>query len=322
MKTLVQKFGGTSLASPERILKAAEKALLAKKQGHPVILVVSAMATETDRLLNLCSTFSLTPLSGREVDVVASTGETVSAALTALAIRSLGGKARSFLGHQLPILTNSQANRAQIVSLNPRPLLDALANDEIPVVAGFQGVDSFGRITTLGRGGSDTTAVAIAAAIPDSLCEIYTDVNGVFTADPRTVPKARQLPFVSYKFMIEASELGAKVMHDRSVILGDRYGVPIHVKSSLSDGQGTFIGNQETHSRCVAIRKNEVSVVGDFLENLRDIKSHTQRILKSHGIRSLDISQRKISLTSVLPELDVLKAAQLFHKTYVEPICS
>ena len=322
MKYLVQKFGGTSLAGPERILKAAERALAAKQKGFGVVLVVSAMAHETDRLLNLCSTFSQTTEKGPEVDVVASTGETVSAALTALAIRSLGGKARSFLGHQLPIVTNSLANQAQIVSVNPGPLLESLAAGEIPVVAGFQGVDSAGRITTLGRGGSDTTAVAIAAALPKALCEIYTDVDGIFTADPRTVPQARHLPSVSYPFMIEASTLGAKVMHDRSVILGHRYGVNIRVRNSLNDTLGTEIGSKETHSRCIAIHKTQVSVIGDFVEGLGDIRGKASKFLKSHGVHVLDVAQRKLSFTSFIPEKEVLQAAHLFHKTYVEALCS
>lgn len=332
MKYLVQKFGGSSLATPTLIRRVAERVLEARRAGFGVIVVVSAMERETDRLLNLCSGFTdaVSMHTRAEIDVVASTGETVSAALTALAIQNLGGRARSFLGSQLPILTDDVANEAEILSINTAPLMEALERGEIPVVAGFQGTGSNGRITTLGRGGSDTTAVAIAAAIPGTVCEIYTDVDGIFTADPRCLPHARRLSSVSYKFMIEASTLGAKVMHDKSVILGLKYGVPIKVRSSFQEGIGSEIGKEETHSRCVTVDSKlvpsadirRVSIVGDFIEKSAHFGVDARKILVSNGVPSGGINQRPWSLTSFVNKDDVQRAVQIFHKTYVEQICN
>ncbi len=257
MPYLVQKFGGTSVATVERIRLVAKRVISAKRAGFEVIVVVSAMARETDRLLQLAETFSSHP-DHRERDVVASTGETLAAALTALALQSEGVKARSLLGYQLPLLTDS-GNEARILNVETAHIVDCLERGEIPVIAGFQGVDRQARITTLGRGGSDTTAVAVAAAL-SARCEIYTDVDGVFSVDPRLCSEAYLLPNISYRFMIEAAGLGAKVMHDRSVGMGMRYGVPITVKNSFHESTGTEIGKTETLVNCVTVDNNVARV--------------------------------------------------------------
>jgi aspartate kinase len=249
---IVQKFGGTSVGSIERMRNVAARCLATQQQGHQVALVVSAMSGETNRLLKLVSEIHDDP-NDREVDVIVSTGEQVSVGLVALAIRSAGGKARSFLGHQCKIVTDSSYSRARIVSIDGQPIKDALAAGEIAVIAGFQGVDEHGNITTLGRGGSDTTGVAIAAALGADVCEIYTDVDGVYTTDPNVVPTARKIDRISYEEMLELASLGAKVLQIRSVEMGMRYGVPIHVRSSFSDVPGTWVVPEETAMEKVVV---------------------------------------------------------------------
>ncbi len=249
---VVQKYGGTSVGSIERMQKVAERCLATARQGHQVAVVVSAMSGETNRLLDLTRQLHDDP-NDREVDVIVSTGEQVSVGLVALAIRKAGGKARSFLGHQCKIVTDSSFARARIVSIDGQPIRDALAAGEIAVIAGFQGVDESGNITTLGRGGSDTTGVAIAAALKADVCEIYTDVDGVYTTDPRDVPNARKIDRISYEEMLELASLGAKVLQIRSVEMGMRHGVPIHVRSSFSDAQGTWVVPEETDMEKVVV---------------------------------------------------------------------
>jgi aspartate kinase len=241
---IVQKYGGTSVGSIERMKNVAARCVATAKQGHQVAVVVSAMSGETNRLLKLVGEIHEDP-NDREVDVIVSTGEQVSVGLVALAIRGLGGKARSFLGHQCKIVTDSSFARARIVSIDSQPIKDAMAAGDIAVIAGFQGVDERGNITTLGRGGSDTTGVAIAAALGADVCEIYTDVDGVYTTDPNVVPSARKIDRISYEEMLELASLGAKVLQIRSVELGMRHGVPIHVRSSFSDAPGTWVVPEE-----------------------------------------------------------------------------
>jgi aspartate kinase len=237
---LVKKFGGTSVAGIDRIRRVARLALESQRAGNDVVLVVSAMAGETDRLLKLAHQLLSLPDS-RELDVLASTGEQVSVALTALAIQAEGGQAFSLLGHQLPVLTDSAFTRARIHWVEEGPIRGALLRGQIAVVAGFQGVDPENNITTLGRGGSDTTAVAVAAALGADVCEIYTDVDGVYTADPRICPSGQKLSAVSYEEMLELASLGAKVLQVRSVEIAMKYDVPIHVRSSFSEEEGTRI---------------------------------------------------------------------------------
>jgi aspartate kinase len=243
-KLIVQKYGGTSVGDLSRMQNVARRALSAQKAGHDVVLVVSAMSGETNRLLKLVHELTPRP-SEREQDVVLATGEQVSIGLVAIAIQTLGGKATSFLGHQCRIVTDSTFSKARIQQIDGAPILDVVKQGHIAVVAGFQGADEKGNITTLGRGGSDTTAVAIAAALKADACEIYTDVDGVYTTDPNVAPAARKLDRISYEEMLELASLGAKVLQIRSVEFAMKYRVPLWVKSSFSDDPGTLVCEED-----------------------------------------------------------------------------
>ena len=240
MALVVQKYGGTSVGTVERIKNVAKKVLAAKQRGNEVVVVVSAMAGETNRLLALAQQISELP-DERERDVLLASGEQVSSSLLSLAIKDLGQPARSFLGHQVRIETDKAYGKARIKSIDSTRIKRALKAGEIVVVAGFQGVDEEDNITTLGRGGSDTSAVAMAAALQANVCEIYTDVEGVFTTDPGICPKARKLDRISYEEMIEMASTGAKVLQIRSVELAKNFAVPVHVRSSFSEAEGTWV---------------------------------------------------------------------------------
>ena len=222
----------------------AERALRVQREGNRVVMIVSAMAGETNRLLGLAHQISDVP-DAREMDSLASTGEQVSAALVAMTIQKLGGKARSLLGHQVRVHTDNAFTKARIHAIENSRLLEVVNAGEVAVVAGFQGVDAEGNITTLGRGGSDTTAVAIAAAIRADVCDIYTDVDGVYTTDPNICPSARKIDRISYEEMLELASLGAKVLQIRSVEVAMKYGVPVHVRTSFSDKAGTMVVGEE-----------------------------------------------------------------------------
>jgi aspartate kinase len=237
---IVQKFGGTSVGSVARIKAVAEIAINAQRAGRCPVVVVSAMSGETNRLLGLAADVAVVA-DRRELDALAASGEQASAALTAIAIREAGGKARSLLGHQVRVLTDAVYGDARIRSVESKMILDCLRRGEIPVIAGFQGIDPEGNVTTLGRGGSDTTAVGVAAALASADCEIFTDVDGVYTADPRICPTARKLERVSYEHMLTLATLGAKVLHDRCVELARDHGVPVHVRTSFGNARGTWI---------------------------------------------------------------------------------
>jgi aspartate kinase len=241
---IVQKYGGTSVASLDLIREVARRVVRSKEEGHDVVVVASAMAGETNRLLDLARALSPDP-DQRECDVLVATGEQVSIALLALGIQALGRPARSFLGHQIKISTDSSHGRARIKSVDCEKIVQCLRNGEIAVVAGFQGVDGKQNITTLGRGGSDTSAVALAAVLKADLCEIYTDVEGVYTADPNLCPKAHKLLKVSYDEMLELTSLGTKVLQIRSVEFGKKYHIPLHVRSSFSDKGGTWVVEED-----------------------------------------------------------------------------
>jgi aspartate kinase len=241
---VVQKFGGTSVANLERMRNVADRALRTQREGHRVVMIVSAMAGETNRLLGLAHQISDVP-DAREMDSLASTGEQVSAALVAMTIQKLGGRARSLLGHQVRVHTDNAYTKARIQAIENSKLLEVVDGGEIAVVAGFQGIDQDGNITTLGRGGSDTTAVAIAAAIKADVCDIYTDVDGVYTTDPNICPSARKIDRISYEEMLELASLGAKVLQIRSVEVAMKYGVPVHVRTSFSDKAGTMVVGEE-----------------------------------------------------------------------------
>jgi aspartate kinase len=249
---IVQKFGGTSVGTIERIKNVAQRALDTQRAGNDVVVIVSAMAGETNRLLKLAHDVAPIP-DGREMDALAATGEQVTAALTSIAIQSLGGKARSFLGHQLKVLTDSAFTKARIKAIDAERLRETLAEGTIAVVAGFQGVDEQGNITTLGRGGSDTSAVAVAAAISASACEIFTDVDGVYTTDPNICKTARKIERISYEEMLELASLGAKVLQIRSVEVAMKYGVPVHVRSSFSDAPGTWVVGEDSSLESVTV---------------------------------------------------------------------
>lgn len=244
MSLIVQKYGGTSVGDIERIRAVARRALASRSAGHDVVVVVSAMAGETDRLLGLAREINGKP-RGRELDVLLSTGEQVTIALLAMALNELGQPARSFTGGQVRIETDAAHNKARIVQIDRDPLTHALGRGEIAVVAGFQGISGNGDITTLGRGGSDTTAVAIAAALDADECQIYTDVDGVYTTDPRLVPEARRLDRVTYEEMLEMASLGAKVLQIRSVEFASKYQVALRVLSSFGEGPGTLITSED-----------------------------------------------------------------------------
>ena len=244
MALIVQKYGGTSVGSPERIKNVARRVASWQAKGHRVVVVVSAMSGETNRLIALAKEMQTNPDS-REMDVIASTGEQVTIGLLSMALMGIGVKARSYTGGQVRVLTDSAFTKARIVSIDEGNIMRDLDNGYVVVVAGFQGVDGAGNITTLGRGGSDTSAVAIAAALKADECQIYTDVDGVYTTDPRIVPEARRLESITFEEMMEMASLGSKVLQIRSVEFAGKYKVKLRVLSSLEElgqeGQGTLI---------------------------------------------------------------------------------
>ncbi|MEK6601592.1 MAG: aspartate kinase [Candidatus Binatota bacterium] len=244
MALIVQKYGGTSVGTVELIKHVAKRVVATKQQGNEVVVVVSAMAGETNRLLALAQQLSETP-DERERDVLLASGEQASSSLLSLAIKDLGFRARSFLGHQVRIETDKAYGKARIKRIDSTRIKRALKDGEIVVVAGFQGVDEEDNITTLGRGGSDTSAVAMAAALNAKVCEIYTDVEGVFTTDPDICPKARKLIRISFEEMIEMASTGAKVLQIRSVELAKRLAVPVHVRSSFNEAEGTWVVEED-----------------------------------------------------------------------------
>lgn len=264
---IVQKYGGTSVGDCERIQNVAQRVIEAKRAGNSVVVVVSAMSGETDKLLSYTQFFSRLP-NTREVDMVLSAGERVTSALLAIALEELGYKAISLSGRGAGMVTDSSHTKARIESIDTTRLNDLLAKDYIVVVAGFQGVTRNGDVTTLGRGGSDLSAVALAGALQADLCEIYTDVDGVYTADPRIVPNARKLEQISYDEMLELASLGAKVLHNRSVEMAKKYGVQLVVRSSLNRSEGTVVKEVAKMEKMlisgVASDKNtsRVSVIG------------------------------------------------------------
>ncbi|RKT52076.1 aspartate kinase [Saccharothrix australiensis] len=241
MALVVQKYGGSSVESAERIKRVAERIVATRKAGNDVVVAVSAMGDTTDELLDLARQVSPVP-PAREMDMLLTSGERISMSLLAMAIHSLGAQARSYTGSQAGVITTSVHGKARIIDVTPSRIQDALSDGAIAIVAGFQGVSQDSKeITTLGRGGTDTTAVALAAALKADVCEIYTDVDGVFTADPRIVPNARRLETITYEEMLEMAACGAKVLMLRCVEYARRYGVPVHVRSSFSNKPGTIV---------------------------------------------------------------------------------
>jgi aspartate kinase len=316
---LVQKFGGTSVGSLDRIRNVAQRCIAARNAGHDVVVIVSAMSGETNRLLALAHEVTQVP-SAREMDALAATGEQVSAALTALAIQAAGGKARSFLGHQVRVLTDSAFTKARIKAIDAQVLKEATGAGEIAVVAGFQGVDEQGNITTLGRGGSDTSAVAIAAAIGADACEIYTDVDGVYTTDPNICPTARKVGRISYEEMLELASLGAKVLQIRSVEIAMKYQVPVHVRTSFNDSEGTWVVKEDESLEKVVVAgiaydKGEArvhvvgvddrpGVVADLFGGLAEKNISVDMIIQNAAARA----DGRADVTFTLPKTDLARA--------------
>jgi aspartate kinase len=264
MPLVVQKYGGTSVGSLERIRAVAKRVAATRAEGNDVAVVVSAMSGETDRLLGLGRDLSGKPPE-REMDALVATGEQVSAALLSIALGEIGVPAESLVGHQARIFTDGVYTKARIQAIDTEPLRSVTRQGAVPVVAGFQGLDSEGNITTLGRGGTDTTAVALAAAAQADRCEIYTDVDGVYTTDPRLCSSARKIERITFEEMLELASVGAKVLQLRSVEVAMKYGIPIHVRSSFSDESGTVVGGSDEGFEAVVVTgvacdKNEVKV--------------------------------------------------------------
>ena len=326
---IVQKYGGTSVGTIDRMREVAKRCLATQREGHDVVVIVSAMSGETNRLLALSKQLS-DDSNDREVDVIVSTGEQVSVGLVALAIRQQGGNATSFLGHQVKITTDSAFSRARIQSIDGQPIFDALKAGKIAVVAGFQGTDAAGNITTLGRGGSDTSAVAIAAALKADVCEIYTDVDGVYTADPNVVPGARKIERISYEEMLELASLGAKVLQIRSVEFGMKYGVAIHVRSSFNQNQGTWVVPEEQAMEQVVVagvtaNRDEAKVTLLAVPDHPGVAAKIFKPLSESGI-VVDMIIQNVSaegrtdLTFTVPKGDIKRAQELL-RTHCGDLC-
>lgn len=258
MALIVQKYGGTSVGTLERIHRVADRVAQTQREGHQVVVVLSAMSGETDRLLKLAHEATPNP-DERELDMLLSTGERVTIALLAMELRGRGINARSFTGRQVGIITNSAHTKARIARVTADRIREALGNGVIPVVAGFQGINEQSDVTTLGRGGSDLTAVALAAALKADRCIIFTDVDGVYTADPNIVPAARRIEKISYEEMLEMASLGAKVLQTRSVEFAAKFNVPVEVNSSFKEGRGTLVTKEDADMEAVAV----AGVTGD-----------------------------------------------------------
>ncbi len=264
MGLVVQKFGGTSVADIERIRNVAKRVTRTYDQGNDVVVILSAMAGITDRLINLANQVTETP-DKRELDVLLATGEQTTAAILAMMLKSMHYPSQSLLGHQAEVITDCAFGNARILDIRANRVKELLDHRNIVVVAGFQGCDADGNITTLGRGGSDTSAVAIASALKADRCEIYTDVDGIYTADPNICEKARKLDKISYDEMLEMASLGAKVLQIRSVEFAKKYNVPVHVRSSFSEKEGTMVVNEDADMERLVVsgvtcNKNEARI--------------------------------------------------------------
>ena len=327
MALIVQKYGGTSVGDITRIRNVAVRAAKTRGEGNDVVVVVSAMSGETDRLIRLAQQASETP-DLREYDSLISTGEQVSAALLAITLQSMGVPAKSFLGPQIRILTDSAFSVARIEDVETKRLRRALKAGFIPIVTGFQGVDPEGNITTLGRGGSDTTGVAVAAALKADVCEIYTDVDGVYTTDPNICPDARKLSRISYDEMMEMASLGAKVLQIRSVEFAKKYNVPIHVRSSFNDKSGTWVVKEDEKMEKVLVsgvtlNKNEARVTIIGVPDRPGIASKIfTPISDAHIVVDMIIQNSSAEgltdVTFTIPKVDLKRALKLVKKTAEE----
>jgi len=323
MSLIVQKYGGTSVGSPEKIKAVAEQVLDYRSKGHQMVVVLSAMSGETDRLISLANSVQEQP-DTREMDVLLSTGEQVTISLFAMAVKAAGFDAISFLGDQVKILTSSMHTKARIESVDTDKVKKHLAQGKIVVIAGFQGVDENGDITTLGRGGSDTTAVALAATLEADQCEIFTDVEGVFTTDPNVCASARKIDRISYDEMLELASLGAKVLDIRSVGLAKRYKVPLHVRSTFVDTEGTWVVEEDKAMESMLVsgvtyNKNEARITITKVPDNPGIASKIFMPISDAGIVVDMIIQNTragdlTDMTFTVPRPDFRKAMELVKK--------
>lgn len=327
MALIVQKYGGTSVGDLDRIANVARRVAKTRDEGNEVVVILSAMSGVTDQLISMAGNICKTP-DIREMDVLLATGEQTTVSLMAMTLQAMGYKARSMLGHQAEILTDSRYNRARILDIGARRIRQLLADGHIVVVAGFQGVDANGDITTLGRGGSDTSAVAVAAALKADQCEIYTDVDGIYTADPNICSKARKLTRIAYDEIMEMASLGAKVLQIRSVEFAKKYNVPLHVRSSFNQEDGTMVVHEDADMEKVVVsgvahNKNEARIT---LRKVPDRPGIASRILKpvaDAGI-SVDmiIQNTRLSnmtdLTFTVPKSDFEAAMEIEKKVALE----
>ncbi len=310
MALIVQKYGGTSVGNPEKIKAVAERVLGYSRQGHEMVVVLSAMSGETDRLIALANSVQEQP-DTREMDVLLSTGEQVTVSLFAMAVKAAGYDAISFLGNQVKILTSSMHTKARIKNVDTDKVKAHLAQGKIVIVAGFQGVDENGDITTLGRGGSDTTAVALAAALKADQCEIFTDVEGVYTTDPNICPAARKIERISYDEMLELASLGAKVLDIRSVGLAKRYKVPLHVRSTFVETEGTWVIEED--------KAMESMLVSGVTYNKNEARLTISRVPDKPGIAAkifMPISDSGIVIDMIIQNT---RAGDLTDMTFTVP---
>jgi aspartate kinase len=328
MPLVVQKYGGTSVGNIERIKNVASRVVRTKNEGHQVVVVVSAMAGETDRLIRLAQQIISTP-DERELDVLVSTGEQVSIALLAITLKAMGCDAKSYLGFQIKVATDSVFGKARITGIESERILNDLKNGRVVVVAGFQGADESDNITTLGRGGSDTSAVAVAAALKADVCEIYTDVDGVYTTDPNIYPKARKLSKISYDEMLEMASLGTKVLQIRSVEFAKKYDVPIHVRSSFNDNPGTIVCKEDKEMERVVVsgvtyNKNEAKIE---IMHVPDVPGVAAKLFKPIAdanivvdmiIQTSSTAKGFADVAFTVPKSDFTKTLQIVRETIKE----
>src|SRR5208337_3811788 len=308
MALIVQKYGGTSVGNPDRIRNVAARVAKYRAKGDQVVVVVSAMSGVTDNLIKLAKEIMPLP-NEREMDVLLATGEQTTIALTAIALHSLGVPAVSLTGAQAGIVTDGVHTKARIQNITPKKIHELLGRGSVVIVAGFQGQTIEGQVTTLGRGGSDLTAIALAAALKADLCQIYTDVDGVYTADPRIVPRARKLSEISYDEMLELAGLGAKVMQSRSVEFAKKFGVPFEVRSSLNDNPGTLVKEETRSMEGVVIRgvwldENQAKIT---LVQVPDRPGVAAQIFKTIADAHINVDMivQNISLTPNAPSTDL-----------------
>jgi len=324
MALVVQKYGGTSVGTIDRIRNVARRVAKTYDDGNDVVVIVSAMSGETNKLVALANETCEFP-SEREYDVLVATGEQVTIALLSMCLQSMGYKAKSYMGHQIPILTDSAFSKARIEKIDDKKIREDLKNGTIIVVAGFQGVDKEGNTTTLGRGGSDTSAVAVAAALKADVCEIYTDVDGVYTTDPRIVPDASKMEKISYEEMLELASLGSKVLQIRSVEFAKKYGVVVHVRSSFNDNPGTLVMKEDADMEAVLVsgisyNKDEAKISVFRVPDKPGIAAQLFSPL-SHANITVDMIIQNVShegytdLTFTVPKADFKKALKIVEET-------